>query len=74
LECGSLLPLLRLELARDAVGSKLPTKENGSKLTHSKVMRRGLRCIFSGAKLEAGQKLMRIRKVGEKAYVASNSE
>jgi len=29
LECGSLLPLLHLELARDAAGSKLPTKESG---------------------------------------------
>jgi hypothetical protein len=36
LECDSLLPLLRLELARNADGSKLPTKESGSKLPHSK--------------------------------------
>ena len=36
LECGSLLPLLRLELARGAAGSKLPAKESGSKLPHSK--------------------------------------
>jgi hypothetical protein len=40
LECGSLLPLLRLELARDAAGSKLPTKESGSKLPHSKAIPR----------------------------------
>jgi len=36
LESGSLLPLLRLELARGAAGSKLPAKESGSKLPHSK--------------------------------------
>jgi len=36
LECGSLLPLLGLELARDAAGSKLPTKESGGKLPRSK--------------------------------------
>jgi hypothetical protein len=36
LECGSLLPLLRLEPARAAAGSKLPAKESGSKLPHSK--------------------------------------
>ncbi len=30
------LPLLRLELARGAAGSKLPAKESGSKLPHSK--------------------------------------
>ena len=35
---------------------------------------RGLRCILAGAKLEAGRKFMEIRKVGEKAYVSSNSE
>ncbi len=35
---------------------------------------RGLRRVLTGAKLEAGQKFMGIRKVGEKAYVASNSE
>jgi hypothetical protein len=32
-----LLPLLHLELARDAAGSKLPAKESGSKLPHSKI-------------------------------------
>jgi hypothetical protein len=36
LECGSLPPLLRLELARGAAGSKLPARESGSKLPHSK--------------------------------------
>ena len=35
LECGSLLPLLRLELARGGAGSKLPATESGSKLPHS---------------------------------------
>ncbi len=37
LECGSLLPLLRLELARGAAGSKLPAKESGSKESGSKL-------------------------------------
>ena len=37
LECGSLLPLLGLELGRDGAGSKLPTEESGSKLPESKV-------------------------------------
>ena len=36
LECGSSLPHLRLELAPGAAGSKLPAKESGSKLPHSK--------------------------------------
>jgi hypothetical protein len=36
LECGSLVRLLRLELARGAAGSKPPAKESGSKLPHSK--------------------------------------
>ena len=36
LECSSLLLLLRLDLARGAAGSKLPAKESGSKLPHSK--------------------------------------
>ena len=35
---------------------------------------RGLRRVLAGAKLEVGQKFMGIRKVGEEAYVASNSE
>jgi hypothetical protein len=39
LECGRStdgLPLLRIELARGAAGSKLPPKQSGSKLGHSK--------------------------------------
>jgi hypothetical protein len=36
LECGSLRPLLRVELAREAAGSKLLAQESGSKLPHSK--------------------------------------
>jgi hypothetical protein len=54
LECGSLLVLLRLELARGAAGSKLPAKESGSKLPHSKPN------LATGSKLpakESGSKL-----------------
>jgi hypothetical protein len=49
-----MLPLLRLELARDAAGSKLPAKESGSKLPHSKTSL-GVAAEENGKKVEDGR-------------------
>jgi hypothetical protein len=69
LECGSLLPLLRLELARDAAGSKLPAKESGSKLPHSKTSP-GAGAEQNGKQIE-NQRIGRSKARSEKPGVKS---